>query len=137
MTIQMSVASRTAQAQAHETTIGPSAILRLRTGAPPANCAAARSGTILASMTLPYDWVTAASGALTKSGTWEDLTADASGAAGHYEIVDSGGTVCHEQGTVTGTTPGSGDMVLQQTTADIVAGQRVYVQTWTRTWPGA
>lgn len=137
MTIQMSEASRTAQAQAHETAIGVSPILRIRTGAPPTNCAAARTGSILVSMTLPVDWATVASGTLTRQGTWQALTADASGTAGHYEIVDATGTVCHEQGTVTGTTPGDGDIVLQQTSADIVEGQRVYVQTWSRAWPGA
>ena len=136
MTIQFSTTSRTAQAQAHETTIGASPLLRLRTGAPPATCATARSGTILASMALPSDWATSASGALTKAGTWEDLTADASGAAGHYEIVDSGGTVCHEQGTVTAS-GGGGDMELAQASTAIVSGQRVFVSTYSRTWPGA
>jgi hypothetical protein len=135
MTIQFSVASRTAQAQAHETTIGPGAVLRIRTGSPPATCAAARTGTVLASMTLPSDWATASSGSLTRLGTWEDLTADASGPAGYYEITDSAGT-CHEQGTVTAS-GGGGDMEMQQATADIVAGQRVYIGTYNRTWPGA
>ena len=124
-------------AQAFETAVGTAPVLRIRTGSAPANCAAARSGTVLASMTLPSDWATAASGALSLSGTWEDLTADASGTAGHYEIMDSTLTTCHAQGTVTGTTPGSGDMVLQQTSADLVAGQRVYVSSWSLTVGGA
>jgi len=137
MAIQMSTASRTAQAQAHETEIGTGPLLRIRTGAPPANCAAARTGTILVTMTLPVDWATISNGQLSRLGTWEDLTADDTGTAGHYEIMDSAGTTCHEQGTVTGTTPGTGDVVLQQVNADIVSGQRVYVDTWSRTWPGA
>lgn len=137
MTIQFSAASRSAQAQAHETTIGTSPILRIRSGAPPASCAASRTGTVLASMTLPSDWASVSSGVLSQVGTWEDLTADATGDAGHYEIVDSGGTVCHEQGTITTVATGTGDMLLSQATLGIVAGQRVYVSTFTRTWPGA
>lgn len=57
MTIQRSVAARNAQLNAFETTVGTAPILELRTGAQPANCAAADSGTLLASMTLPSDWM--------------------------------------------------------------------------------
>jgi hypothetical protein len=137
MAIQLSTTVRTAMAQAVEDTIGTSPILRIRTGAPPTNCAASRTGTVLASMTLPSNWASSSGGALSLSGTWEDLTADATGTAGHYEIMSSDGTVCHVQGTVTGTSPGTGDMVLQQTNADIVSGQRVYVSSWTLTVGGA
>jgi len=125
MTIQHSVAVRNARLDAIETTIGTSPIMRLRSGAKPANCAAARSGTVLAELTLPSDWLAAASsGTKSKSGTWQDLSADASGTVGHYEIVDSGGTVCHEQGTVTAT-GGGGDMTIDNTV--IASGQQITV----------
>lgn len=125
MAIQHSEAVRNARLDAIETTVGTAPILRIRSGAKPANCAAARSGTILASLTLPSDWLANASGgAKNKSGAWQDLSADASGTAGHYEIMDSTGTTCHEQGTVTAT-GGGGDMTIDNTV--IAAGQQITV----------
>lgn len=115
MTIQLSVAVRNARLDAFETTAGVSALLRVRTGAAPASCAAARTGTILASITLPVDWMAAAAGgSKTIAGTWQDASADAAGTAAHFEIMDSGGTVCHMQGTVTAT-GGGGDMTVDNT----------------------
>jgi len=100
LALQYSVAVNNARLDAIETAIGASAILRIRTGAPPANCAAADTGTILAEVTLPSDWMAAASGgSKAKSGTWQDLTANNNGTAGHWRIYDSGGSVCHMQGT--------------------------------------
>jgi hypothetical protein len=110
MALQYSVAVRHARLDAVEVTVGASAILEIRTGAPPANCAAADTGTLLASCALPADWMAAAaSGAKAKSGTWEDTSANAAGTAGHFRIKDSTGTTCHIQGTVTAT-GGGGDM---------------------------
>src|SRR4051794_21113113 len=112
MTLQYSVAVRNARLDAVESTIGTAPILKIRTGAPPANCAAARTGTVLATVTLPSDWMAAASsGTKAKSGTWEDTIADAAGTAGMFEILDSTGTTCHAQGTVTAT-GGGGDMTV-------------------------
>ena len=100
MALQYSVAVNNARLDAIETAIGASAILRIRTGAVPANCAAADAGTILATVTLPADWMNAASGgSKAKAGTWQDLTADATGTAAHWRIYDSTGTICHMQGT--------------------------------------
>lgn len=131
MAVQYSVAVRNARLDVVESTIGTSPLLRIRTGAPPANCAAARSGTILASCTLPADWMAAASaGSKAKSGTWEDTSADAAGTAGHYEIMDSTGTTCHEQGTVTAT-GGGGDMTVDN--ASFAAGQAFTVTAYTKT----
>lgn len=110
MTLQYGVAVRNARLDAIEAAVGVSPILEIRTGAPPANCAAADSGTLLASCALPVDWMAAASGgSKAKSGTWEDTSANAAGSAGHFRIKDTGGTVCHAQGTVT-VTGGGGDM---------------------------
>ena len=70
MAIQYSVAVNNAKLDAIETTIGISAILKIRTGAAPANCAAADAGTVLATLSLPSDWMAgAASAAKAKSGT--------------------------------------------------------------------
>jgi hypothetical protein len=112
MAVQLSVPVRNARLDAIEATIGVSAILTIRSGAQPANCAAANSGTVLATLTLPSDWMSAASGG-TKAllGTWQDASADAAGTAGHFRIHDSTGTNCGVQGTVTAT-GGGGDMTL-------------------------
>lgn len=115
MAIQLSTAVRNARLDAIETTIGTSAVLKIRTGAAPADCATADSGTVLATCSLPSDWMAAASGgSKAKSGTWEDSSADATGTAAHFRIYASDGTTCHAQGTVT-ITGGGGDLTVDNT----------------------
>lgn len=128
MAIQLSTSVRNARLDAIETAIGTSAVLKIRTGAAPANVATADSGTVLATMTLPSDWLAAASsGSKAKSGTWQDLTADATGTAGHWRIYASDGTTAHMQGTITATS-GGGDMELDNTS--IASGQSVTISTF-------
>lgn len=131
MAIQFSVAVRNARLDAIESTAGASAVLRVRTGAPPASCAAARTGTVLATVNLPSDWMAAASGgSKALSGTWQDASADATGTAGHFEIMDTGLTTCHMQGTVT-LTAGGGDMTVDNTS--FASGQQFNVTGFTLT----
>jgi hypothetical protein len=133
MALQYSVSTRNALLDAIETAIGTSAVLKIRTGAAPADCAAADSGTVLATLNLPSDWMAAAaSGSKAKSGTWEDLTADASGTAAHFRLYASDGTTCHIQGTVG---QGSGDLSLDNTA--IVSGQKVTITGFTLNAGGA
>lgn len=128
MAMQYSVAVRDAQNDAFEATVGASPTLEIRTGAPPANCAAADSGTLLVSMTLPSDWLGASSaGAKAKAGTWSGSGA-ASGTAGHFRV--KAGSICHQQGTVTAT-GGGGDMTLDNTS--IASSQVVTVNTYSIT----
>ncbi len=135
MALQLSVAVRNALLDAIESTIGTSAVLKIRTGAPPASCATADAGTVLASLTLPSDWMAAASsGSKAKSGTWEDTSADAAGTAAHYRLYASDGTTCHAQGTVTAT-GGGGDMTVDNTS--FAAGQSFTVTSFTLTAPNA
>lgn len=113
--MQYSVAVNNARLNAIETAIGASAIMKIRTGAAPANCAAADSGTVLATLNLPADWMADASGgSKAKSGTWEDASADADGTAAHFRIYANDGTTCHIQGTVT-ITAGGGDLEVDNT----------------------
>ena len=113
MAVQLSTSVRNARLDAIESTIGTSAILKIRTGTQPATCATADSGTVLATLTLPSDWLAAASsGSKAKSGTWQDTSADATGTAAHFRIYDSTGTTCHLQGTCG---VGTGDMQLDST----------------------
>lgn len=131
MTVQYSVTVRNAKLDAYETAIGTAPILTIRTGGQPANCAAANSGTVLATVTLPSDWMDPASGG-TKviAGSWVDASADAAGTAAHYRLHDSTGTTCHEQGTVT-ITGGGGDLTVDDTS--FAVGQSFTVTTWTKT----
>lgn len=132
MTIQTSVTVGNAQLDAIETAVGTAPILRVYTGAQPANCAAAASGTLLIEMTLPSDWMAAASGrSKAKSGTWQDVNANASGTIGHYRIYDSAGTTCHLQGSAGGPASGA-DLVFDADT--VTSGQSVTITTYT--WTG-
>lgn len=125
MPFKLSVAVRNARLNAIETTIGTSAVLRIRSGAPPANIADADSGTVLATLNLPSDWMAdAASGSKALLGTWQDLSADAAGTAGHFRIYASNGTTQHAQGNITAT-GGGGDMTLDNTV--LASGQQFNV----------
>lgn len=135
MAFQFSTGARNASLDAIETAIGTSAILRIRSGSVPANCGTADSGTVLATMNLPSDWMAAASGGSKGlSGTWQDASADAAGTAAHFRIYDSTGTTCHIQGTVTATA-GGGDMTLDN--VSIASGQTVTITSFTITAGGA
>jgi hypothetical protein len=77
---------------------------------------------------LPSDWMAAASGGVkAKSGTWQDVSADAAGTAGHFRIYDSGGSTCHIQGVITGA-GGGGETELDNTS--LAAGQSFTVVTF-------
>lgn len=131
MALQYSVAVRNAQLDAIETTIGTAPVLKIRTGAAPASVATADSGTVLATLTLPTDWMAAAaSGSKAKSGTWEDASADATGTAAHWRLYASDGTTCHAQGTIT-VTSGGGDMEVDNTSFS--SGQAFTVTTFSIT----
>lgn len=131
MALQYSVTVRNAKLDTVESTIGTSAILKIRTGAVPSDCAQADAGTVLSTVTLPSDWMAAASsGSKAKAGTWQDTSADATGTAAHFRIYDSGGSTCHIQGTVT-VTGGGGDMTVDNTS--FAAGQQFTVTTFTLT----
>lgn len=135
MAFQLSVTARNASLDALETAVGTAPILTIVSGTVPADCASANTGTVLATMTLPSDWLAAASsGSKTLSGTWQDLSADASGTAGHFRVHNSAGTVCHMQGTVTAT-GGGGDMQLDNTS--IATGQQITITSFTITAGGA
>lgn len=130
MAIQLSVAVRNARLDAIETTISTTPKLQLRTGSAPANCAAASTGTLLVEEDLPSDWMAAAaSGSKAKSGTWS-AAGVAAGTAEHFRIMDSAGTTCHMQGTVTAS-GGGGDMTLDNTS--IAVGQVVTFNSFTIT----
>lgn len=131
MAIKLSTAVRNARLDAIETAIGTSAVLKIRTGAAPADVATADSGTVLATLNLQSDWMAAASsGSKAKSGTWEDTSADAAGTAEHFRIYASDGTTAHIQGTVTAS-GGGGDLTLDNTS--IALAQAITITGFTLT----
>jgi hypothetical protein len=127
--MQFSVTVRNARLDAIEAAIGTSAVLKIRTGDAPVNCAAADSGDVLATVVLPTDWMLdAADGQKAKSGTWQEPSADMTGEAGHFRLYASNGATCEGQGTV-----GVGNGDLQLDSLDFVAGQDFTVMRFTLT----
>lgn len=130
MAISLSTAVRNAMLDSIESTIGAGAVLKIRTGAAP-GIGSADSGTVLATLTLPSDWMAAASGgSKAKAGTWEDTSADATGEAAHYRIYASDGTTQHIEGSVTAT-GGGGDMEVDNTS--FAAGQAFTITSYSWT----
>jgi hypothetical protein len=131
MALQFAVATRNALLDAMETDIGASPTLEIRTGAPPADCATADSGTLLATIALPSDFLAAASGgSKAKAGTWQ-VNASGTGTAGHFRMKASGGAV-----KIQGTVAASGaDMNVDN--VSVASGQQITVTGFTLNAPGA
>jgi hypothetical protein len=124
MTMQYSTSVRNAKLDAVESTIGTDAVMKIFSGAQPANCAAADPAGLLATITLPTDWMAAASsGTKAKAGTWS-ATASGTGTAASWRIYASNGTTCGIQGNTT-------DMTFDNT--NIASGQTVTVSGFTLT----
>lgn len=136
MVMQFSDATVHASLDAIETAIGASPTLEIRSGAKPATCATADSGTLLASIALPADFfANAATRAKAKNGTWSGTGgagASTGTSAGHFRIKQ--GATCHVQGSIT-VTAGGGDMTLDN--ISIANGQAFTVNSFTITGPAA
>jgi hypothetical protein len=131
MAMKLSLDVRNARLDQIETTIGASAVLKMRSGAAPAAITDADSGTVIGTFALPADWMLAASnGVKAKSGTWEELAADAAGTVGHYRVYASDGTTQKIQGTVTAT-GGGGDMEINNTVVALAQTITVTAYSWT------
>jgi hypothetical protein len=128
MALQLSTTVRNNRLDSIETTIGASGVtLEIRSGAPPANCAAADTGTLLATVPVPADFMSAAaSGAKAIANAPWTVLAAAGGTPGHFRLKTS--TTCHIQGTA-GVAAGSPDMVLDAAT--VTAGQSFNVNSFT------
>lgn len=133
MAVQYSTGLRNAKLDALETRTGTAATLVIWSGAAPANTSVANSGTALVSITLPADYMAAASGgAKAKSGTWQG-TAGATGTAGHFRLYANSTTnsgECVMQGNCS-SSGGGGDMQLDNTS--INSGQQVTISSFTLT----
>lgn len=142
--MQFSTSVRNAVAALRESHIGASPILRAFTGAAPANCAAASTGTLIFEMTLPADWLSQSNGVSSLVGTWQDSSANATGAPRYFRVFDSTGTTCHAQGTIS-IAAGSGELKLTAPDAGgadagypaIASGQPITISSFTVTEGGA
>jgi hypothetical protein len=102
-----------------------SGTLTIYTGTPP-GAGNAATGTVLVTITLPADaFAPASGGTKVNLGTWQDLSADASGTAGYFRMVGGSNIL---EGTVTAT-GGGGDLTLDNVA--IVATQQVTVTSFT------
>lgn len=123
--MQASVAVRNAELAAIAATVGPAGVLVYYTGAAPANAAAARTGSILATLNLPTTpFAPPSGGVMGKNGTWEQPLATGAGAAGYYTIFASDGVTVCLQGPC-GVTGGAAEMQLDN--INIAVGTDVLV----------
>lgn len=128
MAIQFSTTVRNARLDQVESTISTSPKLRIYSGTIPADCAAAITGTLLVEMSLPSDWMAAASGgSKAMSGSWTG-NGVAAGNASHFRIWNNAASTCHVQGTVAAS---SADMTVDN--VSIAVGQAVTVNSFTLT----
>jgi hypothetical protein len=134
MSVQSSVSVRNATLDARVTAFGANFRLQVRSGAQPASCAAAAAGALLVEFTgLGSSAASNGTKAIT-GGT--NTAAVAAGTAGHYRIVDSAGTTCHEQGSI-GLSGDAGPPDLIIDNPSIRAGQICSISGWTLTASGS
>lgn len=112
---------------------GPAAgMVQIRTGAQPGSAGSAATGTLLGTLTLSDPaFADAVNGTATAGAVMSDSSADASGTAGWFRVLDStGATVMDGAISEAG---GGGEMILDKTA--IVAGGTISVTSWTVTQP--
>jgi hypothetical protein len=134
MGIQLKAECRNARLDAIETYGSTSCALRIYTGAQPADCITANSGTLLVDINLPADWMQAAAAGSKAKGAGAWSAAASGGAAatpGHFRIYNSQATkdqtTCFIQGSCA---IGSGDINFDGT---ITSGQTVTISAFTLT----
>ena len=99
---QISVAQQNSRLSAMLTEAGASPVIKIYTGSLPANVAAARTGTVLATLNLPTTYFSAPSGgSMSLTGTWSDNAADAAGTCGYFTLFKTDGSTACWQGDVT------------------------------------
>ncbi len=138
MTISYGTTNANAQLDQFETTAGTAVLLRLYNGTMPTDADTALAGnTLIALGTLPSDWMSAAASKVkSKTGTWSltGQTGAGTGAASTFgRIYDSGGTVCHFQGTAgakttistSALTAANGNVLTFASTTGVAVGQKV------------
>lgn len=135
MAVKFPAAFRNTRADTVTSRAGSGALLRIYSGTRPANADTAPAGTLLAELTCGSPFAPAASGGvLTANAITQDSSANATGTATWFRLVNSAGTTTVMDGDVTAT-GGGGDLEL--VTTSIVATQPVQVTAFTFTEGGA
>jgi hypothetical protein len=137
LALQFSTTWRNAALDLYDTIFGAYQLLRIYSGSPPANCAAANSGTLLVEFDLQSPtWTTAFAGGISLDGITLQSTAVGGAAtnAGHFRLYDGAAATCHIQGTIT-ITGGGGDMTAASIA--ITVGQVINITQFTITATGA
>lgn len=130
MALQYATTLINTRLDAVETAAGTAPLLKMLSGAMPANPGTADSGSTMVKMSLPADWMTAATaGTKSKTGTWQ-ASAVGTGSAGYFRITDSAQAACIVQGLISQSTA-SGEMIVDSTA--VTTGQVVTVNTFTLT----
>lgn len=132
MALQFDATVRNTWASDLNTDIGASAKIEIFTGTPPANCAAASTGTLLGTLTGNAGGFGSASGGVLTANAITGANASGTGTAGYFRIFDSTGATCKVQGTVG--TSGT-DMIITNTA--INSGDPLTCSSLTLTAPGA
>jgi len=134
MAVQFSTTTRTNQLTTLNTDIGVNAVIKIFTGTPPANCATADTGTLLATFAgNATNFGTVSAGVLTAAAV-ASVTAAASGAPGYFRIYPTAATTTNA--VVQGTAGTSGtDMIV--TASPFTSGQTVNFTSLTLTRGGA
>ena len=136
MAISYGVAVRNASLDAFETQISTSPKLRLYSGAIPANAGATiGAAVLLVEMSLPIDWMAAASaGSKALAGSWTGTAVAGTAAVPtFYRIWDTVGTTCGEQGSsgsavtisTSALTAANGNVLTFAATTGVAVGQLV------------
>jgi hypothetical protein len=121
--VKFSTTVKNARLNAIEDAVGTSPTIEIRVGTAPTNITDGDSGTLLAVVVLPSNWMAdASSGTKSLTGIWQTASgAVGTGTAGHWRLKSSGGTV-HAQGTV-----GTSGAELNLSSTSITSGQQVSV----------
>lgn len=124
MALRLPDAFRETRANTWITKAGSAALLRIYTGSQPANADTAASGTLLAELTTASPMFPAASseGVATASAITQDSSANNTGTAGWFRLVQSDGTTCVCDGSV-----GTSGEQLNLVSTSITSGQPVQV----------
>ncbi len=135
MALQFSTAFRNAMLDQLPVVAGSSEVVKMFTGSPPSNCAAADTGIMLLEFDLPVtSWVAASGGAKTLASLPQTVNAAATGIAAHFRLYNTGAVTCHTQGTIT-LVGGGGDMTVDNNS--LVVGQTCLITSFQLTAPGA
>ena len=136
MAWQVSTSYRNAAAELFESHVGTSPTITWFDGTMPALLATADAGTVIATTTLPSNWLAAASsGSCALATTPVSVVSTATGTIRYARLMSSGGTV-HGQGLVTAVGNG-GDLTLSPTNVISEIGQQVSLVTFNHGIGGA